>query len=234
MHLFYTPGIVPPQHTLSEEESRHALRVLRLGHGDRVLLTDGRGTMYTAEITVAGPKECTVTVIETMPGYCKRGYLLAMAVAPTKNSDRFEWFLEKATEVGCDVFIPLLTSHAERRVFRSDRSVKVITSAVKQSLKAWHPALEELTSFKEVVSRPFDGVKLIAYCGGGYERKLLKDCVVSGDNVLILIGPEGDFSDGEVALAVSNGFTPLSLGNSRLRTETAALAAVMGVAFINQ
>lgn len=234
MHLFYTPDIAGDTYRLSEEESKHAVRVLRLGQGGRVALTDGRGTMYEAVVADANPKGCVVEVVKAEREYGKRGYGLVMAVAPTKNIDRYEWFLEKATEIGCDAFVPVVCAHSERRVMKHDRAERVITSAVKQSLKAYHPALEPLTEVRELLARPFDGVKLIAYCGDEYPKRLLKDCVSAGDNVLILIGPEGDFSPEEVKFAVDNGFVPLSLGAARLRTETAATVAVADVAFINQ
>ncbi len=235
MTLFYAPDIQPPRYTLNEEESRHCVRVLRLGAGDALWLTDGRGTLYTAQIIEADPKACEVEVVETVEEYGRRSYSLTMAVAPTKNIERFEWFLEKATEVGCDCFIPLDCRHSERRVIKAERELKVITSAVKQSLKAYHPDLTPMTSVAEVIRRPFEGVKLIAHCRAALvERSLLKDCVHPGEDVLILIGPEGDFSEEEIRAAVEHGFREVSLGDSRLRTETAALAAVMAVSFINQ
>lgn len=234
MHLFYTPDITPPLYTLSEEESKHAVRVLRLGAGSEVWLTDGRGTMYTARVADPNPKRCVVEVCAEQREYGRRPYGLTMAVAPTKNTDRYEWFLEKATEVGCDVFVPVETAHSERRVLKPERSARVVTSAVKQSLKAYHPVLAPMTDVRELIARPFDGVKLIAYCGGEVPRRPMRDCVEKGANALILIGPEGDFSPEEVNFALDNGFTAISLGESRLRTETAALAAVMNMSFINQ
>ncbi len=235
MHLFYTPDIALPLHTLSEEESKHCVRVLRLGTGDRLMLTDGRGTLYTAEVTDANPKRCTVRVVESVAEYGRRGWSLTMAVAPTKNIDRYEWFLEKATEVGCDVFIPLECEHSERRTVKPEREMKVVTSAMKQSLKAYHPALEPMTRVDELIARPFGGVKLIAHCGPPVAgRKYISGCVHPGDEVLVLIGPEGDFSPEEVRRAVEHGFTEISLGDARLRTETAALDAVIEVALINR
>lgn len=234
MHLFYTPDIAGQQYILSEEESKHAVRVLRLGKGSALALTDGRGTLYEAVVSDANPKRCTVDIVATTTEYGKRNYNLTMAVALTKNIDRYEWFLEKATEIGCDTFIPLVGEHSERRVLKHERAEKVITSAVKQSLKAYHPVLEPLAGFRDVAARDFGGVKLIAYCGEEYEKKLVRDCVAPGDRVTILVGPEGDFSPEEVKFAVEKGFVPVSLGESRLRTETAAVFAVSYVAFINQ
>ena len=235
MHLFYAPRITLPDYTLPEEESKHCVRVLRLGGGDRLMLTDGRGAMYTAQVTDANPKRCTVRVVETAEQWGRRGYSLTMAVAPTKNTDRYEWFLEKATEVGCDVFIPLECDHSERRVVKPEREMKVITSAVKQSLKAYHPELKPLTKVWELIAQPFGGVKLIAHCGEpAAGRKYISECVKKGDAVLVLIGPEGDFSPEEVGFAVGNGFTEISLGDARLRTETAAVDAVIEVALVNR
>ena len=234
MQLFYAPDIVPPYHILTEEESKHCVRVLRMSEGSRLMLTDGHGNMYTAQITNADPKQCEVEVVATETEYGKRPYSLVMAVAPTKNPDRYEWFLEKATEVGCDVFIPMECAHSERRSIKHERSEKVITSAVKQSLKAYHPILEPVTNIKDVIKRPFEGRKLIAHCrDDAGERISVKEALTSGGNTLILIGPEGDFSHEEVELALANGFKAITFGESRLRTETAAIAAVMFTSFAN-
>ncbi len=234
MQLFYAPDIAPPHHTLTEEESKHCVRVLRMAEGDTLMLTDGRGNMYTARIADANPKRCAVEVVSTETEYGRRGYSLTMAVAPTKNPDRYEWFLEKATEVGCDVFIPIASAHSERRTVKEDRLEKVVTSAVKQSLKAYHPAVEPMIDAKDVIMRPFEGQKLIAHCRpDAGERQPIKDVLARGGNTLILIGPEGDFSREEVELALANGFTAVTLGEARLRTETAALAAVMFTSFAN-
>lgn len=233
MQLFYVPDITLPHYTLSEDESGHCLRVLRLGHGDEIHLTDGRGNLHRAVIEEPHPKHCSVRVIETTPAYGRRNYSLTLAVAPTKNTERWEWFLEKATETGIDHIIPLECRHSERRTLKNDRSARIITSAVKQSLKAYHPQLNEMTAFATVVSMPFEGRKLIAHCHPGVERIFIGEAFDKGDDVLILIGPEGDFSDEEILLARTNGFTEISLGQSRLRTETAALSAVTIVSFKN-
>ncbi len=235
MQLFYTPDITTPTYTLPEEESKHCIRVLRKSTGDTLNLTDGKGNMYTAKIIDNNVKRCVVEIIKTVENFNKLPYELTMAVAPTKNIERFEWFLEKATEIGTHMFIPIDCRHSERRVIKIDREMKVITSAVKQSLKAFHPTLSDMTTFKELLKGEFDGVKLIAHCGEAInERYNISDVVKQSDKVLILIGPEGDFSPEEVAFAVENGFKEITLGNSRLRTETAALVAVTQVAFINQ
>lgn len=235
MQLFYAPDIVPPRHVLSEDESRHCIRVLRMCAGDRLYLTDGRGNMYTAEIIDPDPARCGVAVVETVSDWGRRDYALTMAVAPTKNMDRYEWFLEKATEIGCDTFIPIECARSERRTIKPERAVRVITGAVKQSLKARHPVLETMVGVKKIIDRPFGGVRLIAHCGDPVNgRRYISQYVNKGDDVLVLIGPEGDFSPEEVAYAVDRGFGEITLGDVRMRTETAALDAVIEVAMVNR
>ena len=236
MQLFYAPEIVPPYHTLTEEESKHCVRVLRLGVGDRLSLTDGVGTLYHCRITDDHPKRCTVEVVEQISDFEPLPYHLTMAVAPTKNNDRYEWFLEKATEVGVSRIIPLESAHSERRVFKGERSEKVITAAMKQSLKAYRPQLESLTSFSEVIRMPFEGRKLIAHCDKAVTtngKRYLASTLQRGESALILIGPEGDFSPEEVAEAAAAGFEEITLGTQRLRTETAAVVAVTMVSVVN-
>lgn len=234
MQLFYTPDMTLPTYRLDKDESRHAVRVLRLKEGDKLWLTDGEGTMHTAKVLDANPKGCLVGVVKSEKKYGKRGYQLTMAVAPPKNVKRFEWFLEKATEIGCDRFIPLEAFHSERRVVNDGRIAGVVTSAVKQSLKAYHPKLDSMTEVRKLIEQPFDGVKLIAHCYTYLSRETLNEVIRKNDDILILIGPEGDFSKEEVNFALDNGFKSITLGDSRLRIETAALMAVAGVAFINQ
>lgn len=236
MQLFYAPDIdfSSDSYTLSEEESRHCVRVLRLRVGDSLYVTDGNGTLCRAEIAAISPKNCTLSLRERTEAFEKRNYRLCVAIAPTKNTDRLEWFVEKATEIGIDRIVPLLTEHGERRVLKTDRLMRVATGAVKQSLKAYHPQIDELTPFRQVVEdQSFEGQKFIAYCGEEVERTPLKACVQPGEDVLVLIGPEGDFSPEEVVMACRNGFVPVSLGRSRLRTETAGVVAVHTVALLN-
>ena len=237
MQLFYAPDIRPPFHTLGEEESKHCVRVLRLRRGGRLHITDGRGNLFCCEITDDDPKRCTVRVVSTEPEFEKMPYALTMAVAPTKNPDRFEWFLEKATEVGVTEFLPLDTAHSERRVFKSERGEKVITAAMKQSLKAYRPALHPLTPFREAVLRPFEGRRFIAHCAPALSpegKAYLPDALRPGESATVFIGPEGDFSPEEVAFALERGFEEITLGAQRLRTETAALAAVVMAAVVNE
>lgn len=233
MQLFYAPDITLPIYTLPEEESSHCLRVLRLGKGDEIRLTDGAGNLYTATIENPDPKRCTVRITCAASEFGKRGYGLTVGIAPTKNTERYEWFLEKATEIGIDRIIPLECRHSERRTLKRERGERIVTSAVKQSLKAYHPRLDELTTVEKVIGMPFDGVKLIAHCRESDAKEFLGRAVHKGDDVLLLIGPEGDFSPEEIAAAKVAGFREVSLGESRLRTETAALSAVAFLSFIN-
>lgn len=236
MQLFYAPDMTPPDHTLGEEESKHCVRVLRLGCGDRLHLTDGRGNLYLCRITDDNPKRCRVCVEETSTEYDRLPYRLTMAVAPTKNNDRFEWFLEKATEIGIAEIVPLDTARSERRVFKTDRGDKVITAAMKQSLKAYRPQLHEMTPFAQAVAEA-DGQKFIAHCGEPLTpegKPHLGRLLRPGGRATVFIGPEGDFSPEEVALALRHGFREVSLGTQRLRTETAAVVATVIAASANE
>lgn len=236
MQLFYAPDLTPPLYTLSEEESKHCVRVLRLGCGDTLHITDGRGNLFCCELTNADPRRCTVRVVETRSAWEKLPYALTMAVAPTKNADRFEWFLEKATEVGVGTIVPLDAEHSERRVYKPERGERVITAAMKQSLKAYRPELRPLTPLREAVSAPFEGRKFIAHCAPAQSsagKAYLPATLRPGEAALVFIGPEGDFSPEEIAFALANGFEEITLGTQRLRTETAALAAVVMVSVVN-
>ena len=223
MHVFYTPDI-QNRAELPAEEAAHAIRVLRLQAGDEVTLTDGKGNFYRAEISVASNKRCLVNILETQPQEPLWQGHLHIAMAPTKNMDRTEWFAEKATEIGFDELTFLNCRFSERKVIKTERIQKILVSAIKQSLKARLPLLNEMTDFDKFVRQPFNGQKFIAHCYEG-EKPLLKDILKQGEDALVLIGPEGDFSEEEVKTAVAQGFQPVSLGRSRLRTETAALVA---------
>lgn len=228
MQLFYAPDIAAPLYTLGEEESKHCVRVLRMGEGDTLYLTDGRGSLYRARIVEAAPKRCTVEVVETIPDYERLPYGLTMAVAPTKNIDRFEWFLEKATEVGVTRIVPLLCDHSERRSVNDERARRIVVAAMKQSLKAFLPRLDPMTPFAEFVSATEAPVRLIAHCAeSGTPKAYLPRAVEKGGENVILIGPEGDFSPEEINFALENRFRAVTLGRQRLRTETAAVAAVV-------
>lgn len=223
MHVFYTPDI-QTRAELPEEEAQHCVRVLRLSAGDPVILTDGKGNFYRAEISAATNKRCMLNILETIPQEPLWSGHLHIAMAPTKNMDRTEWFTEKATEIGFDELTFLNCRYSERKVIKTERISKILVSAIKQSLKARLPILNEMTDFNKFISQPFKGQKFIAHCYEG-EKPLLKEVVRTGEDALVLIGPEGDFSEEEVRKAMENGFRPISLGRSRLRTETAALVA---------
>lgn len=224
MHVFYTPDIANTQE-LPEEEAGHCLRVLRLGVGDEVMLTDGKGFFYQAVIAAATQKRCMVKLISKTEQEPFWNGHLHLALAPTKNMDRMEWLAEKATEIGFDELTFLNCRFSERKVIKTDRIEKIVVSAVKQSLKARKPVVNEMMDFRKFMERDFPGQKFIAHCYEG-EKPLLKDVLQPDEDAVVLIGPEGDFSPEEVALAMEKGFQAVSLGKSRLRTETAALVAV--------
>lgn len=223
MALFYVPDIAE-RWELSEEEAAHALRVLRLSIGDELDITDGKGNLYKSVISSVAGKHCYVEAKETLPMPKGWNGNIHIAVAPTKNMDRIEWFAEKATEIGLDELTFLNCRFSERKVIKTERVERIVVSAMKQSLKYSKPIVEEMADFKKFVSQERAGEKYIAHCYDG-EKNLLKDVHVAGCDATVLIGPEGDFSPEEVKMAMEAGYKPVSLGNSRLRTETAALAA---------
>ncbi|WP_321342735.1 16S rRNA (uracil(1498)-N(3))-methyltransferase [uncultured Draconibacterium sp.] len=224
MQLFYVPNISGAEVILNETESKHAIRVLRLNEGDQIELIDGKGGFYRARITNANPKKCKLSIIDSQTEFGKKDFHLHIAIAPTKNIDRTEWFLEKCTEIGIDEITPLLSEHSERKVIKPERLEKILVSAMKQSVKAYLPRLNELTKFSDLLQQATETKKYIAHCNEG-EKPHLKNVVKPGEKVLILIGPEGDFSPEEVNLALQSGFKAISLGDARLRTETAGVVA---------
>ncbi|MEG1333166.1 MAG: 16S rRNA (uracil(1498)-N(3))-methyltransferase [Bacteroides sp.] len=223
MHVFYTPDI-QIKAELPEEEAQHCIRVLRLTTGDEITLTDGKGCFYRAEISAATNKRCMVTILETIGQDPLWEGHLHIAMGPTKNMDRNEWFAEKATEIGMDELSFLNCRYSERKVIKTERIEKILISAMKQSLEARLPKLNPMIDFDKFIEQKFDGQKFIAHCYEG-EKPLLKDVFKRGEDTLVLIGPEGDFSEEEVKKALDKGFVAISLGKSRLRTETAALVA---------
>lgn len=233
MHIFYTPDLSGTTYTLDEPESKHCVRVLRLEKGDEITLVDGRGGFFKAEIDDPNPKRCTVKVVYSELNYGLRNFQVQVAIAPTKNIERIEWFLEKTTEIGINRVTPLLCHHSERKEIKHDRLEKVMISAMKQSLKAYLPQLDEMIKFSTFIKQPFDGQKFIAHCEEQH-RELLKNAVKTGGNYLILIGPEGDFSPEEIGMALEAGFVPVSLGDSRLRTETAGVVACHTFNLLNE
>lgn len=232
MIIFYAPDITAcPE--LDEEQSGHAVRVLRHKEGDELKIVDGNGNFYDAKLVVAHPKH-SVVEIEKVTREEHWPYWVEIAVAPTKNLDRMEWFLEKAVEMGIDRFVPLKCRFSERRELKTERLSRIAISAMKQSLKATLPEICEMTDIKEYLQEDFEGQKFIAHCYKDAPRKLLSKEIKPGSKVRILIGPEGDFSEEEVQMAIDNGYTPISLGDQRLRTETAALTSVHTVHIINE
>ena len=231
MEVFYSPQIENGMCVLPEEESVHCVRVLRHREGDEIYVIDGLGTLYTCRLTEASPKAARAQVLREEPDWGAHPYFLEMAVCPTKNLDRYEWFAEKATELGLDVIHPVIGEHSERKVFKSDRLRRILLSASKQSLKGAIPQVTEPVSVKDfIASVPDDALKLICCCfEGEVPRTSINDVLDFTRRIVILIGPEGDFSREEAALAVAHGFVPVHLGPSRLRTETAALTAVEAV-----
>lgn len=232
MIIFYSPDIATcPE--LDEEQSGHAVRVLRHKEGDELVIVDGIGNFYDAHIVNAHPKHCSVE-IDKVTAEESWQYFVELAVAPTKNLDRMEWFLEKATEMGINRFVPLKCRFSERKELKTERMKKIAVSAMKQSLKATLPIVEEMVDIKTYLKEDFDGQKFIAHCFKDAPRKLLSKEIKPGAKVRVLIGPEGDFSEEEIQLAIDNGYTPISLGDQRLRTETAALASVHTIHIINE
>ena len=228
MHRFYCPDIADTL-TLGEEDSKHCVKVLRMAEGDTIEVVDGNGTLYTCRITMAHPKRCAVEVTERMQQPPHWGHRIVLGVAPTKNLDRIEWLVEKCVEMGVDRIIPLRCHNSERTVLKTERLKKIMVSAMKQSLKATLPLLDEMTPVAQVLAEPFEGTRCIAYCDEQLprgQRLTLTGVYRPGHDVMVLIGPEGDFSPEEVQAARDAGFMPVTLGESRLRTETAGMMAV--------
>lgn len=232
MHLFYTPDINNSLYTLNEEESKHCIKVLRLQKGDAIYLVDGKGGFYTTRIVDDHPKRCIVEVTDSRQEYGKRNYGLHIAVAPTKNIERFEWFLEKSTEIGIDEITPIICQRSERKEIKTDRLNKIIESAMKQSMKAYHPKLNEPVSLQKFIANRKEGNKLIAHCETGNKAPIGTAINKQHSDVLILIGPEGDFTKDEIEMAEKANYIPVTLGESRLRTETAALAACFEINYL--
>jgi 16S rRNA (uracil1498-N3)-methyltransferase len=231
MQIFYTPDISGMEYTLNEDESKHAVRVLRMNTGDTVNMTDGKGNFFKGIIADAHPKRCRILVQDIIEHYGKRNYYLHIGISPLKNPDRFEWFLEKATEIGIDEITPLLCERTEKKHMNLERGNRILESAMKQSVKAYHPLLHPLTKAGDLIKSAAEEVKMIAHCEG--KRTLIKECYRPGQKALILIGPEGDFTDEEIALSQTANFHTITLGESRLRTETAGIAACFSINFLN-
>ncbi|MFN8209509.1 MAG: 16S rRNA (uracil(1498)-N(3))-methyltransferase [Bacteroidales bacterium] len=234
MQVFYAPGITGDNWILDEKESKHLIRVMRLGKGSAVRLIDGKGNLYEGIIDDPDQSGCSIKVISVKNDFDKRNYRLHIAISPLKNPERFEWFTEKCVEIGIDEITPVICRNTEKEKLKTERIKSIIISAMKQSLKTWLPVLNEPVAFSEFVSSAHQGKKMIAHCNGTLNRKKINEVCSPGDDVLIMIGPEGDFSEKEISLAESKGFTAVHLGNSRLRTETAGIAACHSIYFLNQ
>ena len=229
MEVFFSDDICDGRVRLDAEESGHCVRVLRHRPGDEISVIDGRGTLYRCALEIADAKGAEARVLEAQPGFGAHPYHLTMAVCPTKNIDRYEWFVEKSTEIGVDVIAPVIGERSERRVLKTDRLRRLTLSAAKQSLKAAIPTVAEPQSVRDfILAAPADALKLICYCFDDVERKQIQQLLPARE-ICILIGPEGDFSPEEAALARERGWIPVSLGESRLRTETAAVVAATAV-----
>lgn len=235
MHIFYTPDIDPEAsaYTLSEEESKHCIRVMRLKVGDTVVLVDGKGGSFRAEIIDAHPKRTSLSICSFNEQRRRSSYRIHVAVAPTKNIERYEWFLEKATEIGVDEITPIICEHSERKDVKSDRLVRVLIAAMKQSKQSFLPKLNDTRKIGDFLKTETDAKCFIAHCDAG-EKAYLNEQVKPGEDVTILIGPEGDFSTEEIGMALSLGCQPISLGVARLRTETAGVVACLETAIINR
>ncbi|WP_075343083.1 16S rRNA (uracil(1498)-N(3))-methyltransferase [Tenacibaculum agarivorans] len=234
MQLFYNPNINnnTKEILFNKEESRHIIKVLRKKIDDTLFITDGKGHLYTSKISVPNEKKCIANVINIEKKEKEWNYRLHVAIAPTKNMDRLEWFIEKATEIGIDEITPILCSNSERKVVKTERLFKIMLSALKQSLKFNAVIINEPITFSQFITKNREGDTFIAHC---YDTDKKNFSGISfSDEVTVLIGPEGDFTEKEVKMAVQNDCIPITLGKSRLRTETAGLTAVQFLNFSNQ
>jgi 16S rRNA (uracil1498-N3)-methyltransferase len=234
MQLFYNPNISDKvtSFVFDKEESKHIVKVLRKKESDILYVTNGLGFLFKTKIILASDSKCTVNIISFKKQEPSK-FQLHLAVAPTKMNERYEWFLEKATEIGIHEITPIICEHSERKVIKTDRFQKIIESAMKQSLHYYIPKLNEPITYKEFIKKDFSTQKFIAHCEET-NKKSLKNEIKPNENVLILIGPEGDFSVKEIQMALDNKYIPVSLGKTRLRTETAAVVACHTVVLINE
>ncbi len=231
MNVFYTHNVLETN-VLSEEESYHCIKVLRMKADDTIFVIDGIGNMYVARIVLADTRHTRVEILSVQQDFGKRNYSLHLAVAPTKNIDRFEWLVEKSVEIGVDCITPLNCRFSERRTIKTERIEKIALSATKQSLKAYLPKINPMTDFTELVLQSTESQRFVAHCYNLPKENLLKICN-SRQSTLVLIGPEGDFSEQEITQALDIGFRSVSLSDSRLRTETAGVVAANTVALAN-
>lgn len=233
MIRFYAPDIMTKQ-TLPAEDSAHAIRVLRRRIGDEIEVVDGKGTLYMCRLVTDDTKGALVEIIDTLPLPKVWKPKITVAVAPTKHSDRMEWLVEKLTEIGVDRIVPLRCERSERKEIKSARLEKIAVSAMKQSLKAVLPEIYDTMTLKDFFHENYSGQRFMGYCDADTERCLLATAYTPGSDVTILIGPEGDFSPSEVKAAIEAGFIPVTMGDNRLRTETAALVGCDTIHIVNQ
>lgn len=234
MQLFYTPEINEQlkEFSFDKEESKHIVKVLRKQEGDILKVTNGLGYLFTTEIILASDKKCTVRITDSI-FYTPNDFYIHMAVAPTKMNDRYEWFLEKATEIGVNEITPIICDHSERKIIKTERFDKIIQSAMKQSLQFHLPKLNEPITFKQFLAQKHQGHLCIAHCEES-QKTLLKNVIKPNERYTVLIGPEGDFSEKEIQNALELNYQPVSLGNTRLRTETAAIVACHSIVYANE
>lgn len=236
MHIFYSPHVEKNQHfTLNEEESKHCIKVLRLKEGDEIRLIDGKGNLFETVISDANPRRCSIKINKVIKDYNSRNFYLHIAIAPTKNQDRFEWFLEKTTEMGIDEITPLICSRSERKDIKIERSEKVIIAAMKQSIIAKKPIINSPVPFKSFIYNFINNniEKYIAHCDTG-QKYGFNELYKKGKGAVVLIGPEGDFDPDEIKIALENLYKPVTLGKNRLRTETAGITACAIINFLNE
>jgi 16S rRNA (uracil1498-N3)-methyltransferase len=234
MQVFYAPDIAADLYTLDERESKHVVRVLRMKKGTKVKLIDGKGNLYEGIITDPDPAQCMIKIEKFIHGFEKRNYSLHVAISPLKNPDRFEWFIEKSVEIGIDEITPVICRNTEKPSIKTERANNLIISAMKQSLKANVTILNNTMAFSDFISLTHPGILMIAHCSRDGNLSSIKDVYNKGEKAVILIGPEGDFSDEEIRASAIKGYIPVHLGMSRLRTETAGIAACHSIYFINQ
>ncbi len=234
MQIFYAPGLKGDIYRLDEKESKHCIRVLRMTKGTPVKLTDGKGNLYEGVISEPDQEGCIIKIKNVLTNFEKRSYHLHIAISLLKNSERFEWFVEKSVEIGIDQITPLICKNTEKHGIKKERINNLIISSMKQSLKADITLLNDSCLFNVFIQKTFSGKKMIAHCNPGLERNKIDKEYSRGSDAVILIGPEGDFTESEIKSALSNGFKPVHLGMSRLRAETAGIAACHSIYFMNE
>lgn len=234
MQVFYAPDINGNKYVLDQNESKHIVRVMRMSSGTPVKLVDGKGNLYEGVIDDPDPRECTIKITGVVNNFETRDYNLHIAISPLKNTDRLEWFIEKSVEIGVDEITPVICRNTEKQKIKKERLVNIIVSAMKQSLKSTLTRINDPVDFKDLIENAYDGTRMIAHCNEAYKRRGIADSYQHGNNAMIMIGPEGDFSNEEIKAAMGKGFEGIHLGKSRLRTETAGVAACHSIYFLNQ